>query len=91
MTRFFLTALALLLAPAAFAQSATSTDESLDLLVQIEGFAQIVSLDDIDGTPDSDLIFDFAPGLDDADPTTGVPPAASGCVVCGRGSRRFHR
>ena len=50
--------------------------QSLDLLVQIEGFAQIVSLDDIDGTPDSDLIFDFAPGLDDADPTTGAPPAA---------------
>ena len=76
MTRFFLAALALLLAPAALAQSATSTDESLDLLVQIEGFAQIVSLDDQDGTADSDLIFDFAPGLDDADPTTGAPPAA---------------
>lgn len=75
MTRLLLVALAaLVLAPAALAQ--TSTDDQLDLLVNIQGFAQIISLDDVDGTEDTDLIFEFTPGLDADDPTSAAPPAA---------------
>lgn len=68
--------LGLALAPAAWAQS--DTDDQLDLIVQIEPFAHVVSLDDQDGAADSDLVFDFAPGLDDTDPTA---PAGTGSTL----------
>ena len=44
--------LGLALAPAAWAQS--DTDDQLDLIVQIEPFAHVVSLDDQDGAADCD-------------------------------------
>jgi len=74
MTRLALFALlALALAPAALAQ--TSSD-ALDLDVNIDGFAQIVSLDDIDTPGDGALVFQFSPGLDATNPEANVAPAA---------------
>ena len=75
MTRLALLALAaLLLAPAAVAQ--TSSDGTLDLSVVIAGYAHVVSLDDQDTADDATLTFEFAPGLSDTDPQDSTTPAA---------------
>ena len=74
MTRLLTILLMVGLAPAAFAQA--GAEDQLSLVVTVAPFAHVVSLDDQDGAADATLVFDFAPGLDEANPTVTQVPAA---------------